>query len=231
MSTRTFWIIGIAAALVPAKLLPAEPKIESDPAKIGYAIGVQIASNLELVKEDVDVEMLILGIRDRIGSKKLRMNDQSIREAHRKLQQLVTEKRRAQQKTQADESLKQGTEFMEKNAQDSNVITTDSGLQYKLIKEGDGAKPKARDSVTVHYRGMLIDGTEFDSSYSRGEPTTFPLKGVIKGWTEGLQYMNVGSTYRFFIPPHLAYGKDGSPPNIPPQSTLIFDVELLAIKE
>jgi FKBP-type peptidyl-prolyl cis-trans isomerase len=122
-----------------------------------------------------------------------------------------------------------GQTFLARNAQEPGVMTTASGLQYKVITEGSGAQPTATDTVTVHYRGTLIDGTEFDSSYSRGEPISFPLNGVIPGWTEGLQLMTVGSKYILYIPSELGYGAQGAGAAIPPNSTLIFEVELLGI--
>ncbi len=123
-----------------------------------------------------------------------------------------------------------GDQFLAENAKKEGVKTTASGLQYKALKEGTGPKPKATDTVTVNYRGTFIDGKEFDSSYKRNQPATFPLNGVIKGWTEGLQLMPVGSKYMFYIPPALAYGERGYPGAVPPNSVLIFEVELLSIK-
>ena len=120
--------------------------------------------------------------------------------------------------------------FLADNKKKDGVKTTASGLQYKVIKEGNGPQPKSSDTVTVNYRGTLTDGTEFDSSYKRGQPATFPLAGVIKGWTEGLQLMKTGSKYQFFIPPALAYGEHSPSPTIPPNSTLIFEVELISIQ-
>lgn len=118
---------------------------------------------------------------------------------------------------------------LESNSGREGVTTTASGLQYEVITQGDGPRPAATDTVTVHYVGTLLDGTQFDSSYDRGEPASFPLNGVISGWTEGVQLMPVGSTYRFWIPPNLAYGANGRPPVIPPNSTLIFDITLVSI--
>jgi FKBP-type peptidyl-prolyl cis-trans isomerase len=134
------------------------------------------------------------------------------------------------EKIMATNNQTEGDEFLAQNKTKEGVRTTASGLQYKSLKEGDGPQPKATDTVTVNYRGTLIDGTEFDSSYKRGEPATFPLNGVIKGWTEGVQLMRKGSKYQFFIPPALAYGERGIGHDIGPNSTLIFEVELLAIK-
>src|SRR5438105_15262321 len=137
-----------------------------------------------------------------------------------------------EQKKQAAAQKKraEGAKFLEENKKKEGVKTTASGLQYKLIKEGTGAQPKATDTVTVNYRGTLINGTEFDSSYKRGEPATFPVNGVIKGWTEALQLMKAGSKYQLFIPPNLAYGERAVGPDISPNSTLIFEVELTGVK-
>jgi len=135
-----------------------------------------------------------------------------------------------EQNAAQDKNASEGTKFLEENKKKEGVKTTASGLQYKAIKDGTGAQPKATDTVTVNYRGTLINGTEFDSSYKRGEPASFPLNGVIKGWTEGLQLMKVGSKYQFFVPPNLAYGERTVGPYIAPNSTLIFEVELLDAK-
>jgi FKBP-type peptidyl-prolyl cis-trans isomerase FklB len=134
------------------------------------------------------------------------------------------------QKAAGEKNASEGVKFLEDNKKKEGVKTTASGLQYKSLKEGSGAQPKATDTVTVNYRGTLTDGTEFDSSYKRNEPTTFPLSGVIKGWTEGLQLMKKGSKYQFFIPANLAYGERSPGAGIPPNSTLIFEVELLEVK-
>ena len=135
----------------------------------------------------------------------------------------------AKAKAKAEAVKVESKKFLEENAKKEGVKTTESGLQYTVIKEGEGAKPKATDTVKVHYKGTLVDGTEFDSSYKRGEPISFPLNGVIKGWTEGLQLMPVGSTYRFFIPSDLGYGDRGAGADIPGGAALIFDVELIEI--
>ena len=141
----------------------------------------------------------------------------------------MDEKAQAKAKAKAEAVKVESKKFLEENAKKEGVKTTESGLQYTVIKEGEGAKPKATDTVKVHYKGTLVDGTEFDSSYKRGEPISFPLNGVIKGWTEGLQLMPVGSTYRFFIPSDLGYGDRGAGADIPGGAALIFDVELIEI--
>ncbi len=129
--------------------------------------------------------------------------------------------------TSPEENLKAGEAFLAENAKKENIVTTESGLQYEILTPGEGPSPTARTNVTVHYRGTTLDGNEFDSSYKRGSPASFPLNRVIKGWTEGLQLMNVGAKYRFFIPSELAYGKRGAGRDIGPNATLIFEVELI----
>ena len=129
-----------------------------------------------------------------------------------------------------EKNKREGETFLAENSKKEGVVTTPSGLQYRVITEGTGKQPSANSTVTVHYRGKLLDGTEFDSSYKRGEPATFPLSGVIAGWTEALQLMKVGSKYELFVPANLAYGERGSRGAIPPNATLIFEVELLAVK-
>ena len=152
-------------------------------------------------------------------------------------QKSMMEKRQAAMKEQqdkmkaeGDKNLAAGQKFLDDNKKQKDVKVTASGLQYKVIKSGDGKTPKPEDTVSCNYKGTLIDGTEFDSSYKRNEPTKFPVKGVIKGWTEALQLMKVGDKWQLFIPPDLAYGPMGHPPVIPPQSTLIFEIELVAIQ-
>jgi FKBP-type peptidyl-prolyl cis-trans isomerase len=136
----------------------------------------------------------------------------------------------AKLKAAGEKNAAEGAKFLEENKKKEGVKTTSSGLQYKVLKEGTGAQPKATDTVTVNYRGTLINGKEFDSSYQRGQPATFPLNGVIKGWTEGLQLMKQGAKYQLFVPPNLAYGERAAGPDITPNSTLIFEVELLEVK-
>ena len=141
----------------------------------------------------------------------------------------IADKLFQRKKEKAEANLKEGQEFLEKNKQKPGVVSLPSGLQYEIISEGSGPKPGPTDSVTCHYHGTLIDGTIFDSSVRRGQPATFPLNRVIKGWTEGLQLMPMGSKWRFFIPPHLGYGEQQVSAQIGPNSTLIFEVELLGI--
>ncbi len=209
--------------------------IESQTDKISYAIGTQIGNSLKSQEIEINLDLLILGIKHVLDGKELAMSPEQIREtmmAFQKTMQEKMQKQRAEmqqkQMEEAEANLATGKIFLEANAKAEGVKTLDSGLQYKVIKEGTGNKPTAMDKVKVHYKGTLINGTEFDSSYKRGEPAEFMLNGVIKGWTEGLQLMTKGSKYQFFIPPDLAYGAQPRP-TIPGNSVLIFEVELLEI--
>jgi FKBP-type peptidyl-prolyl cis-trans isomerase FklB len=169
--------------------------------------------------------VLVAGIKDAIAGKPQLTQDQ-VKDVMTQFEKDMEQK----QKEAGEKNKTEGAKFLEENKKKEGVKTTASGLEYKVIKDGTGPQPKATDMVTVNYRGTLIDGTEFDSSYKRGQPATFPLNGVIKGWTEGLQLMKVGSKYQFFVPSNLAYGERSVGPDIAPNATLIFEVELLDVK-
>jgi FKBP-type peptidyl-prolyl cis-trans isomerase FklB len=201
------------------------PPLKDQKDKVSYSIGLNIGANLGRQNVEVNTEALTAGIKDGIAGKPQLTQDQ-IKEVMTTFEKDMEQK----QKVAGEKSAAEGKKFLEENKKKEGVKTTASGLQYKVIKEGTGAQPKATDTVTVNYRGTLIDGKEFDSSYKRGQPATFPLNGVIKGWTEGVQLMKAGSKYQLFVPPDLAYGERTVGPDISPNSTLIFDVELLDIK-
>jgi len=202
------------------------PPFKDQKDKFSYSIGLNIGANLSKQKIEINPEMVTAGIKDAIAGKPQLTQDQ-VKEVMTTFEKDMEQK----QKAAGEKNAADGAKFLEENKKKAGVKTTSSGLQYKVIKEGNGPEPKATDIVTVNYRGTLIDGkTEFDSSYKRGEPATFPLNGVIKGWTEGVQLMKVGSKFQLFIPPQLAYGDRAVGPDITPNSTLIFDVELLEIK-
>jgi FKBP-type peptidyl-prolyl cis-trans isomerase FklB len=193
--------------------------------KASYAIGIDIGMNFKKQNMDLNPDAMAAGARDALTGKP-QINPTEVREVMTQWQKEFGEKQKAMAtKNQAD-----GEKYLADNKKKDGVKTTASGLQYRSIKEGTGPQPKATDTVTVNYRGTLIDGTEFDSSYKRGQPATFPLNGVIKGWTEGLQLMKKGSKYQFVIPPNLAYGDRAVGADIGPNSTLIFEVELLDVK-
>jgi len=224
-------VAGLAAACNKQESASGDTELTTDPQKFGYAIGVDIGKSLTPVKDEVDVNALIAGLQETMAGKEARLTDE-VREqvkadVTRKLQQKQMEERVAKSKT-AKEA---GEKFLAENAKREGVKTTASGLQYEMLTEGSGASPKTTDKVKVHYKGTLIDGTEFDSSYARGQPVEFPLGNVIPGWTEGLQLMKVGGKAKLFIPSQLAYGERGAGAKIGPNETLVFEVELLNIEK
>lgn len=205
-------------------------KLETDEQKVSYGMGLNLGKR---IKEEfaLDVAAFSGGVRHAIDDAEPLMTDEQIMETMQKFQQEQIAKRETEFKAEADKNKADADTFLAANKAKEGVVTTDSGLQYRVITEGKGAKPGADDTVEVNYRGTLIDGTEFDSSYKRGEPVTFPVAGVIPGWTEALQLMPVGSKYELVIPAELAYGPGGTGGVIGPNATLVFEVELLDIKK
>ncbi|UCF03320.1 MAG: FKBP-type peptidyl-prolyl cis-trans isomerase [Deltaproteobacteria bacterium] len=230
--TRIFPVVAVGLGLLLSSC-STEEKIElkDDKAKESYSVGYQFGENLKKMKTDLDAEVLSAAIQDALSGKESRLSDEEMRAAVASLQERTVAAMQASRKEQVQKNLAEGEKFLAGNKTKEGVKTTASGLQYRIIEEGEGPSPKAGDSVTVHYRGTLVDGTEFDSSYQRGEPATFPLTGVIPGWTEALQLMKKGSKWELFIPSDLAYGERGAGNRIPPNSTLIFEVELLSMNE
>ena len=216
----------VAAAFLSGNVMATE--LETDEQKLGYIIGMDIGSSLIQQGTDLDLDTLIEAIRATYNNETLAMTPEeaaSVRETF-----IAARRAEADQQRESMSSINatEGDKFLLENRVKEGVQITDSGLQYKVIVMGDGAKPNANDKVTVHYRGTLLNGEEFDSSYSRNQPTSFQLDQVIAGWTEGVALMPVGSKFLFYIPPDLAYGAAGGGP-IGPNSTLIFEVELLSI--
>ena len=198
--------------------------------KVSYSIGLQMGKSLREQGIEITPEVLLEGLRDGSSGGTPRLTEDQIQTVMSTFQAEMIAKARTKDSMAIIENKKQGEEFLAANKAKPGVVTLPSGLQYKVITEGKGPRPTRANSVTVHYRGTLLNGDEFDSSYKRNEPVTFPVGGVIPGWVEGLQLMNAGSKYQFFIPPELAYGEHGSPPAIGPNATLVFEVELLSIK-
>ena len=221
------YFIAIIAALALAMPVVAQEKtqLKDQKDKVSYAIGLNIGMNLGKQKIPINPDTFAAGVKDGMSGKP-QMTDTEVKETMTAFEKDME----AKQAAAGDKNAKDGEKFLAENKTKAGVKTTASGLQYKVIKEGTGAPAKETDTVTVNYRGTLIDGTEFDSSYKRGEPATFPLNAVIKGWTEGLQLMKVGSKYQFFIPASLGYGARGAGGDIGPNSALIFEVELLGSK-
>ena len=206
-------------------------ELASNEQKVSYSIGQNFADQLSQSGLDVDLNALKAGIDDVFTQSEPRLSDDAMQAAQDAVMQELQQRQAAEQEAQASANAAAGAAFLADNKQQEGVQVTDSGLQYKVLTQGEGALPAATDTVKVHYRGTLIDGTEFDSSYRRGEPAEFPVTAVIGGWTEALQLMPVGSKYQLFIPSNLAYGPGGTGPNGPigPNATLVFEVELLEI--
>ena len=205
--------------------------LESLQQKASYSYGVDVATRLKQQGIELDVKALNRGIADAYNGTELALSEEDRLQAKTTFQTELRDALVKQQADVAEKNLADGKAFLEDNAKKSGVITTDSGLQYKILTTGDGKQPKASDTVTTHYKGTLIDGREFDSSYKRDKPASFPVKGVIKGWTEALQLMHVGDKWQLYIPSELAYGATKRSELIQANSTLVFELELLGIKE
>jgi FKBP-type peptidyl-prolyl cis-trans isomerase len=199
--------------------------------KASYALGMSIGSGMHRQGLPVDPALVSRGLRDAMSGGKTLMTEDEMKAALQQLRGQVQQAQEAKVHAESESNRKAGDAFLGANKSKDGVKTLPDGLQYKIIKEGSGAKPTANDTVTVNYRGTLIDGKEFDSSYKRGQPVSFPVNGVIKGWTEALQLMPVGSKWELFIPPDLAYGDHPPDPSIGAGDTLVFEVELLSIGE
>jgi len=198
--------------------------------KQSYSMGADIGKRLQSQSIEVDPDVFAQGMKDALSGGKMLLTEQEIKEALTALQKGLADKQAERTKQLSEKNKKEGEAFLAENKKKDGVITLPSGLQYKVITEGTGKTPKAEDTVVTNYRGTLIDGTEFDSSYKRGEPATFPVKGVIPGWTEALQLMKEGSKWELFIPASLAYGERGAGNVIGPYATLIFEIELISVK-
>jgi FKBP-type peptidyl-prolyl cis-trans isomerase FklB len=204
--------------------------LQEQKAKDNYSLGYDFGSNLKRQGVDVDVNILFLAVREGLEGKKPALSPEEITNTLSQLRKKLLVRQDQRFREFATKNLEEGKAFLEANKTNEGVKTLASGLQYKVLKEGGGSIPKATDSVTVHYRGTLIDGKEFDSSHSRGEPSTLNLVGVIKGWREALQLMKTGSTWKIFVPADLAYGQRQFG-RIPPNSTLVFEIDLLSVSD
>jgi FKBP-type peptidyl-prolyl cis-trans isomerase len=216
----------------PAEAAPAAGAVSKQDK--GYFIGRMIGGQLSEQGADIDLNSLSEAIKEVFEGKPMKFDEKKLEAIQMSLQsdmQAAQQKQMAARAANGEKAKAEGEKFLAENGKRKEVTTTKSGLQYEVLKAADGDKPKITDSVSVHYRGTLINGKEFDSSYKRGEPASFPLQGVIPGWTEALQLMNVGSKYKLFLPSGIAYGENGSGPDIGPNETLIFEVELLKIEK
>jgi FKBP-type peptidyl-prolyl cis-trans isomerase FklB len=219
---------GSTVAKKPA-VLTLTLKTQKD--KASYAIGLNIGKSMHKDSVDVDTSILLRGLKDGLAGSKPLLTDDEARTAMTTLQTEMRKKQEEKMLVQGEANKKEGEVFLADNKTKDGVVTLPSGLQYKILKAGTGPKPVATDTVVCNYKGTLLDNTEFDSSYKRGQPATFPVSGVIKGWTEALQLMPVGSKWQLFIPSELAYGARGGPGGgIGPNATLVFEVELMSVQ-
>ncbi len=214
-----------AVAKSPAPLVLTTPKD-----KFSYALGMNLGTSLHRQSVPVDPNILARGLKDSLAGGKTLLTEEQAKAALTEVQNEMRKKQQEQMKEAGETNKKEGEAFLAANKSKDGVVVLPSGLQYKILTAGTGPKPAASDTVVCNYRGTLINGTEFDSSYKRGQPATFPINGVIKGWTEALALMPVGSKWQLFIPSELAYGERAPGPEIGPNSTLIFEVELLSIQ-
>lgn len=224
------------AAQINAEDKSAAPNSESpfktQKEKASYSLGMQIGSDMKEHKLEIDPEWVSKGFRDAFSGGKSLLTEAQMKEALDRFEKDLQERMAKEEQELPEKNKKEGEAFLAQNKKnDKDVKTLPSGLQYKVLREGTGPSPKSDDTVTTHYRGTLIDGTEFDSSYSRGEPSTFALNQVIKGWQEALQLMKVGSKWKVFVPSDLAYGEQGAGRAIGPNATLVFEIELLSIQK
>jgi FKBP-type peptidyl-prolyl cis-trans isomerase FklB len=211
----------------------SEPELKLDTSKnrISYTIGVNIGQDFKSQNMDVDPDVLLMGLKDVLSGKEPQLTDEEMMQEVQNFQQEMQAKMAAEMEALATKNKAEGEAFLAENAKQEGVVVTESGLQYKILEPGEGDVPGPADLATVHYRGTLIDGTQFDSSYDRGQPATFPVGGVIPVWTEALQMMKPGAKWQLFIPAELAYGERGAGQDIGPNATLLFDVELISVEK
>jgi FKBP-type peptidyl-prolyl cis-trans isomerase FklB len=222
----------LCAVLVTTPVAAAEKQeLKTQKDKVSYVIGLDMGNSLKKNMVDIDVEILVSGVKDALSGAKPLMTEQEMKETIMALQKDLQAKQQEQTKALGEKNKQEGEAFLAKNKKKQGVITMPSGLQYKILTNGKGKSPKVTDTVTVNYKGTLIDETEFDSSYKRGQPATFAVNGVIPGWTEALQLMKEGSKWQLFVPSDLAYGERGAGGAIGPNAVLIFEVELISIKK
>lgn len=214
--------------LIPGLVFAAD-NFKSEQEKLGYAIGMNIGMNMKQQQVEVDPEQLAAGLVAALKGEDTVLTQDEMGQILTEFQQKKQMEQMAAMAAEAAKNEKLAQEYLENNGKQEGVVTLESGLQYKVLTQGDGATPTAESTVQVHYRGTLIDGTEFDSSYQRGEPVSFPVNGVIPGWTEALQLMKEGDKWQLVIPSQLAYADRGAPPVIPPNAALVFEVELLKV--
>ena len=228
---RFLAVVVVGMLFLAVQVYGEEISLKEKKDKVSYAIGLDVGGAMKKQSIDIDTDIFMKGLKDALAGGKKLMTDDEIRETMTAFSHEMADKQKETMKKLAEKNKQEGDAFLAENKKKEGVKTLASGLQYKVTAEGTGKTPKAGDTVTVNYRGTLVDGTEFDSSFKRGQPATFPVGGVIKGWTEALQLMKVGAKWQLFIPSDLAYGDKGAGGMIGPNAVLIFEVELISVKE
>jgi FKBP-type peptidyl-prolyl cis-trans isomerase len=223
------FILFLILVLSPPAFCGDATLLKTPKEKLSYGLGVDMARNIQRLDIEVDMEFLVKALNDVLSGGKLLLSEEELRTTVNTFQTEIRQKQVQAARIAGLDNKKEGDAFLTENKKRDGVVTLPNGLQYRVLRSGDGGIPTDTDTVEVHYRGTLINGTEFDSSYGRGKPTTFKVSGVITGWREALKRMPVGSKWQLFIPPELAYGPRGSGRNIGPNATLIFEIELLGI--
>lgn len=233
MNLKVVWIALAAVGLTACNEEKVETKLtlDNEVKKFSYAMGMDVGRSLKGLNVEVNSAAFNQAVEDALTGSETLLGEEESAKIKQDFFRKKQENQMAERKSSGEQSKTEGEAFLVENAKKDGVTVTDSGLQYEVITQGDGAKPTATQTVSVHYKGTLLNGEEFDSSYSRGQPISFPLNGVIKGWSEGVALMPVGSKYKFYIPSELAYGERGAGAKIAPNATLIFEVELLAIEK
>jgi FKBP-type peptidyl-prolyl cis-trans isomerase FklB len=225
------WILAMVMTVLPGLACAQDaPALKTEKDKLSYAMGMDLGGQLKANSVDIDPALFTEGLRAALAGGKTLLTDAEAKAAISKLQMAMVSKQAAVAKAAGDKNKAEGDTFLAANKAKPGVVTLPSGLQYRILTAGTGKKPTAADTVVCQYRGTLIDGKEFDSSYKSGQPATFPIGKVIRGWTEVLQLMPVGSKWKVFIPSNLAYAERGAGADIGPNATLIFEIELIAIK-
>lgn len=228
---RILFLAGLGILFLMCQISSGEEKnFKDQKEKVSYIIGLDLGANLKKQAVDINPDILLQGVKDALSGNKPLLTEQEINSTVAAFQKEMKDKQEEMMKKAGEKNKKEGEVFLAGNKKKEGVVTLPSGLQYKVIKNGSGKKPKLTDTVTTNYKGTLIDGTEFDSSYKRGQPASFQVNGVIAGWTEALQRMEEGAKWQLFVPAQLAYGERGAGP-IGPHATIIFEIELISVQE
>ncbi|MDX1630952.1 MAG: FKBP-type peptidyl-prolyl cis-trans isomerase [Thermoanaerobaculia bacterium] len=222
-------ILGLAPTNSNAQEVAAAPSLDTDKEKRSYAVGLNMGQSMRQQGVEFDLERLFEGLEDGYLGDEPLLDQEQLQQTLAAFQEEMMAQQQERYRAQLEANTEEAEEFLAQNREREGVKVTESGLQYEILKEGTGENPGPEDRVTVHYKGTLVDGTVFDSSHERGEPATFPVGGVISGWTEALQMMKEGAHWKIYLPPSLAYGEQGAPPKIGPNQALVFEVELLEV--